>query len=141
MKVIINKIAAILFSTLLLLSSTGILFIHHHCEHCKVDDWHLFSTINCKTDIYQPDCCSKQYVEINSHKKPCCSNEGFFFKVVTYSISIDLNTIQNIFEFENIANNYNLSNTFIINLGYSLSDNSPPLANKPIFILTNSIRI
>lgn len=144
-----TKISVFFISLIIILSSTGILFVHHHCDHCNTDDWHLFSSINCKSDVYEPECCSADESQdcsgkdliVDNHEKPCCSNDGLFFKLGIFNSNVESSIISNDFQ-----SNLNIvSSIFLDKINSSsdfiYSDNSPPKLFKQIFLLINSFRI
>ncbi|MBI5540862.1 MAG: hypothetical protein HY951_12435 [Bacteroidia bacterium] len=144
-----NKISVIIISIILILSSTGILLIHHHCDHCKTDDWHLFSSINCKGDIFEPECCSENE---NKHcsdsectditeETPCCSNDGLFFKIGLFNSCNEISDIHFQTEIDIISNNEIFIEKLKSSSDFIFSDNSPPKLFKQIYLINNSFLI
>ncbi len=146
---IYTKISVVFISLIILLSSTGILFVHHHCDHCNTDDWHLFSSINCESNVIESDCCSADQTDdcsglelvADNKEQPCCSNDGLFFKlgifnsncetlIITNDSQSDINIVSHIF-LDKIKSNSE----------FCYSDNSPPKLFKQIFLFINSFRI
>ena len=142
------KIFAVFISVLILLSSTGILLIHHYCTHCKTDDWRFFSSINCKSEIVlskniADNCkfCKSNPTEKKVSEKPCCSNEGLFFKIGTFYSNIEISIISDIDNFNIIACNYFYNDNIRINNDFSSIGKSPPKLYKQIFLINNYFRI
>jgi hypothetical protein len=144
-----SKISVVFISLIILLSSTGILLVHHHCNHCNTDDWHLFSSINCKTEVFKPDCCSGNESEdcssiaiiVDNHEKPCCSNDGLFFKLGLFNSNFEALILISCFESDVTFINYNFLDKIKSTSDFIYSDNSPPDLFKQIFLLNNSFRI
>ncbi len=134
---VLAKISVVFISLIILLSSTGILLVHHHCNMCNSDEWNLFSSINCNKYTYEPECCLGTEVKI---EKQCCSNDGHFYKLGTYNSIFD-SFILGIYSTDLILSDCVYLEK-IYPTAFHIFDNIPPpnLPNQ-IFLINNSFRI
>lgn len=150
MKKLNIKIFSIFFSVLILLSSTGILLVHHTCTKCDSNDWHLFSIVNCQNNIFEPTCCTEDNhnesecndKEFINNDSPCCTNNGLFYKIGLFFSDID-NHINVDFtdDFLVIISNLHIVNFHTPSISDNLIGKSPPLNIVKPFILFEVFRI
>ena len=140
-----NKIISVLFAVLILVSSTGVLLIHHHCNHCGAEDWHLFSAIQCESVSHNSECCSDN--EIENHEKEilensnCCNYEDFYFKLGTFISFVEYSIAQDFNVIIDFSNNCSLFQTIpqLDNANF-YTNSSPPGIKDSLYILYRSFR-
>lgn len=142
------KIFSALFSLIVLLSSTGVLLVHHTCTKCNSNDWHLFSAVNCQNNIFESECCSDNHHDesncgINEHSDitPCCSNNGLFYKIGLFLPDLDNDIVPDYNDHFLILNDaIYVVNSIITYFTDNLTGKSPPILPVKPYILFEIFR-